>query len=92
MLANGNPVLSESDLSWLAFELGLAVLLYLAFKVALVSQLLARAKATRTRTGRVTLAMRTVTLTPLLVTGSVYDSLTSVVFWALSGSGSVSLN
>jgi hypothetical protein len=39
MLANGNPVLSESELSWLAFELGLAVLLYLAFKVALVRQL-----------------------------------------------------
>lgn len=31
--------------------------------------------------------MRTVTLTPLLVTGSVYESLTSVVFWALFGIG-----
>ena len=70
MLANGKPVLSESKLSWLVFEFGLAVLLYLPFKVALVGQLLARAKTTRTRTGRVTLAMR-VTLTPLLVTGSV---------------------
>jgi hypothetical protein len=77
----------EAELSRLAFELGLGVLLYIAFKVTLIGQLLARAKAMRTRIGRVTLATCTATLIPLLVTGSVYTPLANAAFWAFVGIG-----
>jgi hypothetical protein len=77
----------EVELSRLAFELGLGVFFYIAFKVTLIAQLLAGAKAMRTRVGRVTLATCTVTLIPLLVTGSVYVPLTNAAFWAFVGIG-----
>jgi hypothetical protein len=87
MAATATPNLWESELSRLAFELGLGVLLYIAFKVTLVAQFLSRLKATRTQAGRVMLATCTITLTPLLVTGSVYAPVTNVVFWAFVGIG-----
>jgi hypothetical protein len=87
MPATGTPNLWEVELSRLAFELGIGVLLYLAFKVALIGQLLARVKATRSRAGRTTLVMCTMILIPLLVTGSVYQPLANVAFWAFVGIG-----
>jgi hypothetical protein len=87
MAATATPNLWESELSRLAFELGLGILLYIAFKVALVAQFLSSLKAMRTRAGRVMLATGTITLTPLLVTGSVYPPVTNVVFWAFVGVG-----
>jgi hypothetical protein len=77
----------ESELSRLAFELGLGVLLYIAFKVTLIGQFLARMKAMRTWAGRVTLTMCTVILIPLIVTGSVYVPLANAAFWAFVGVG-----
>jgi hypothetical protein len=77
----------ESELSRLAFELGLGVLLYIAFKVTLIGQFLAGVKARRTLAGRVTLATCTVTLIPLIVTGSVYIPLANAAFWAFVGIG-----
>ena len=87
MLDIGTPDLWEAELSRLAFELGLGVIFYIAFKVTLVGQLLARVKATRTRAGRLTLAMCITTLTPLIVTSSVYEPLTNAAFWAFVGVG-----
>jgi hypothetical protein len=87
MLAIGTPNLWEVELSRLAFELGVGVLLYLSFKVAIIGQLLARMKATRSRAGRVTLGMCTVILMPLLVTSSVYQPLSNAAFWAFVGIG-----
>jgi hypothetical protein len=87
MAATATPDLWESELSRLAFELGLGVLLYIAFKVTLIGQFLARVKAMRTRVGRIMLTTCTMILTPLLVTGSVYPPLTNVVFWAFVGIG-----
>jgi hypothetical protein len=87
MLPTATPNLWEVELSRLAFELGVGVFLYLAFKVALVGQLLARVKATRSRAGRITLVACTIILTPLLVTGSVYQPLTNAAFWAFVGVG-----
>jgi hypothetical protein len=77
----------EAELSRLAFELGLGVLLYIGFKVTLIGQLLAGVKAMRTRAGRTTLATCAVTLIPLIVTGSVYEPLTNAAFWAFVGIG-----
>jgi len=74
-------------LSRLAFELGLGVLLYIAFKVTLVCQFLARVKAMRTRAGRVVLTTCTMILTPVLVTGSAYAPVTNAAFWAFVGVG-----
>jgi hypothetical protein len=76
----------EVELSRLAFELGLGVLLYIAFKVALIGQIVARLKAMRTSVGRVTLAICIVTLIPLLI-GSVYVPLPNAAFWAFVGIG-----
>jgi hypothetical protein len=87
MAATETTNLWEVELSRLAFELGVGVLLYLAFKVALVGQFLARMKAMRTRAGRVMLATCTIILIPLLVTGSVYQPLTNAAFWAFVGIG-----
>jgi hypothetical protein len=87
MAATATPDLWESELSRLAFELGLGVLLYIAFKVTLVGQFLARINATRARAGRVVLATCTIILIPLLVTGSVYQPVTTVAFWAFVGVG-----
>jgi hypothetical protein len=87
MLAIGTPDLWEVELSRLAFELGVGVFLYLAFKVTLIGQLVARAKATRTLLGRVMLATCSMILIPLLVTGSVYQPLTNMAFWAFVGIG-----
>jgi hypothetical protein len=87
MAGAGTPNLWEVELSKLAFELGVGVLLYLAFKVALVGQLLARVKATRTRAGRVMLATCTIILIPSLITGSVYEPLKNAAFWAFVGIG-----
>jgi hypothetical protein len=87
MLAVGTPDLWEAELSRLAFELGVGVLLYLALKVALIGQLLGRLKARRSRAGRVMLATCTIILIPLLVTGSVYQPLTNAAFWAFVGIG-----
>jgi hypothetical protein len=87
MLATGTPDLWEVELSRLAFELGVGVFLYLAFKVALIGQLLARVKAMRTRAGRLTLVTCAITLIPLLVVGSVYLPLANVAFWAFVGIG-----
>jgi hypothetical protein len=87
MLDVGIPNLWEVELSKLAFELGLGVLLYLAFKVTFVGQFLARAKAARTRAARVTLDTCIITLIPLLVTGSVYEPLSNAAFWAFVGVG-----
>jgi hypothetical protein len=87
MLAIGTPDLWEVELSRLAFELGLGVLIYVAFKVTLVGQLLERIKAMRTQAGRVTLATCIVTLIPLLVIGSVYAPLTNAAFWTFVGIG-----
>jgi hypothetical protein len=86
MLATGTPNLWESELSRLAFELGVGVLIYLAFKVTLIGQFQARVKATRTRLGRIALATCTLTLAPLLI-GSVYEPLTNAAFWAFVGIG-----
>jgi hypothetical protein len=83
----GTPNRWEVELSRLAFELGVGVLIYLAFKVTLVGQLLARMKASRTRAGRTTLVMCAVTLTPLIVTNSVYEPLTNAAFWTFVGIG-----
>jgi hypothetical protein len=77
----------EAELSRLALELGLGVLLYIAFKVTLIGQLIARMNAMRTWIGRVTLATCIVTLMPLLVTGSVYVPLANMAFWAFVGIG-----
>jgi hypothetical protein len=87
MLATGSPNLWEVELSRLAFELGVGVLLYLLFKLALIGQLLARVKATQSRAGRTTLATCTIILIPLLVTGSVYQVLANAAFWAFVGVG-----
>jgi hypothetical protein len=87
MWAIGIPNLWEAETSKLAFELGVGVLLYLAFKVALVGQLLARVKAARTRAGRIALVMCAVTLIPLIVAGSVYQPLSNAAFWAFVGIG-----
>jgi hypothetical protein len=77
----------EVELSRLAFELGLGVLFYIAFKLALIGQLLARVKAMRTVVGRVTLAMCIVTLIPKLAVGSVYQPLSNAAFWTFVGIG-----
>lgn len=87
MADTGTPNLWEVELSRLAFELGLGVVFYIAFKVTLIGQLLTRMKSMRTRAGRVTLVTCTVTLIPLLVTGSVYEPLTNAAFWAFVGVG-----
>jgi hypothetical protein len=87
MLATGTPDLWEAELSRLAFELGLGVLIYLAFKVTLVGQLLVRVKAARTRTERITLVTCAITLIPLIITGSVYQPLSNAGFWAFVGIG-----
>jgi hypothetical protein len=87
MLATGTPDLWESELSRLAFELGVGVFLYLAFKVALIGQFLARMKGTRTRAGRVTLVTCAVILISLLVGGSVYLPIANAAFWAFVGIG-----
>jgi hypothetical protein len=87
MLATETPDLWEAELSRLAFELGLGVLIYLAFKVTLVGQLLVRTKAARTRTGRITLVTCVSMLIPLIVTGSVYQPLSNAAFWAFVGVG-----
>jgi hypothetical protein len=87
MAATDTPDLWEVELSRLAFELGVGVFLYLAFKVALIGQLVARMKAARTRAGQVTLATCTVMLMPLLVRFSVYEPLPNAVFWAFVGIG-----
>jgi len=87
MLAAGTPDLWEVELSRLTFELGVGVFLYLAFKVALIGQLLARVKAMRTRAGRLTLVTCATTLIPLLVVGSVYLVVANAAFWAFVGIG-----
>ena len=87
MLATGTPDLWEVELSRLAFELGVGLFLYLAFKVALIGQLLTRVKAMRTRAGRLTLVTCAITLIPLLVVGSVYLPLANAAFWAFVGIG-----
>jgi hypothetical protein len=87
MAATETPDLWESELSRLAFEFGVGVFVYLAFKVTLIGQLLAKVKVTRSRAGRVTLATCAIILIPLLVTGSVYVPLANVVFWAFVGIG-----
>jgi hypothetical protein len=87
MAATATPDLWESELSRLAFELGLGMLLYLAFKVTLIGQFLARVNAMRTRAGRVVLTTCIIILTPLLVTGSVYSPVTNAAFWAFVGIG-----
>jgi hypothetical protein len=87
MAATDTPDLWEVELSRLAFELGVGVFLYLAFKVALIGQLVAKMKAARTRAGQVTLAMCTIILMPLLVKGSVYEPLPNATFWAFVGIG-----
>jgi hypothetical protein len=87
MLATGIPNMWEVELSRLAFELGIGVLVYLAFKIALIGQLLARVKAMRSRVGRTTLTTCTIILIPLLVTGSVYQPLSNAAFWAFVGVG-----
>jgi hypothetical protein len=87
MANTATPNLWESELSRLAFELGLGVLLYVAFKVTLVGQFLARMNTMRTRAGRVVLTTCTIILTPLLVTGSVYSPVTNAAFWAFVGVG-----
>jgi hypothetical protein len=87
MLATETPNLWEAELSRLAFELGIGVVLYLAFKVALIGQLLARVKTMRSRAGRTTLATCAIILIPLLVTASVYQALTNAAFWAFVGVG-----
>jgi hypothetical protein len=87
MAATATPDLWESELSRLAFELGLGVLLYLAFKVTLVGQFLARVNAMRTRAGRVVLCTCTIILIPMLVTGGVYQPLTNAAFWTFVGVG-----
>jgi hypothetical protein len=86
MLGTGTPNLWEVELSRLAFEFGVGVLLYLAFKVALIGQLLARVKAARSRAGRITLVVCTIILIPMLV-GSVYQALANAAFWAFVGVG-----
>jgi hypothetical protein len=88
LAAIGAPPTNEVELSRLAFELGVGVLLYLAFKVALIGQLLARGKAAPSRAGRITLITCTIILIPLLVTGSVYQPLINAAFWAFVGVGS----
>jgi hypothetical protein len=78
----------EIELSRLAYELGLGVLVYIAFKVTLIGQLLAWVKAMRTLAGRATLATCIVALIPLIVTGgSVYTPLANAAFWAFVGIG-----
>jgi len=87
MAATGTPDRWESELSRLAFEFGVGVFVYLAFKVMLVGQLLAKVKVTRSRVGRVMLVTCTMILIPLLVTGSVYQPLANIAFWAFVGIG-----
>jgi hypothetical protein len=87
MAATGTPDLWETELSRLAFEFGVGVFVYLAFKVTLVGQLLARAKVTRSRVGRLMLVTCTMILIPSLVAGSVYQPLANVAFWAFVGIG-----
>ena len=87
MAATATPDLWESELSRLAFELGLGVLLYIAFKVTLLGQFLARVNAMRTRAGRVVLTTCLIILIPSLVTGTVYQPLANVAFWAFVGVG-----
>jgi hypothetical protein len=87
MAATDTPDLWEVELSRLAFELGVGLFLYLAFKAALIGQLVARMKAARTRAGQVTLATCTIILMPLLVRGSLYEPLPNAAFWAFVGIG-----
>ena len=87
MAATGTPDLWETELSRLAFEFGVGVFVYLAFKVTLIGQLLARVKVTRSRVGRVMLVTTTMVLIPFLVTGSVYQPLANIAFWAFVGIG-----
>jgi hypothetical protein len=87
MAATATPNLWESELSRLAFELGLGMLLYIAFKVTLVGQFLARVNAMRSRAGRIVLTTCIIILIPSLVTGSVYQPLTNAAFWAFVGVG-----
>ena len=76
----------ETELSRLAFELGLGFF-YIAFKVTLIGQLLARMKASRTRAGRTMLATCAVISIPSMITGSVYWPLANAAFWAFVGTG-----
>jgi hypothetical protein len=74
----------EDELTRLAFELGLGVLVYIAFKVTLIGQVLAGMKAMRTWAGRITLATCAVTLIPLLIS-SVYTPIANAAFWVFFG-------
>jgi hypothetical protein len=87
MLAIGTPDLWEVELSRLAFELGVGMFIYLAFKVTLVGQFLARMRTSWSRAGRITLATCTVVLIPLIIMGGVYEPLTNAAFWAFVGIG-----